>query len=96
MTWLFAGIALGLFLWAFVEAYAWPVVPDVALACAVFLVPEGAAMFVTSTVAGSIIGGVTAMMAHRAGWRWPLREAQKSKSSSRGSPSSKESSRPAL
>jgi membrane protein YqaA with SNARE-associated domain len=72
MNWWVAGIALGLFVWAFAEAYIWPVVPDAALASAVFLVPEGIEWFAGATVAGSAVGGATAMAAYRRGMRWPL------------------------
>lgn len=72
MNWLMAGIALGLFAWAFAEAYVWPVVPDVALASAVLLVPDGTVWFAAATVTGSAVGGATAMTAYRRGLRWPL------------------------
>ena len=64
--------AIALFVWAFTEAFAWPVIPDVALASVVFLAPDHAAVLVVATVTGSVIGGVTAMAARRSGWRWPL------------------------
>ena len=72
MNWWVTGIALGIFVWAFAEAYVWPVVPDVALASAAFLVPEGAAWFAAAAVVGSAVGGATAMTAYRQGLRWPL------------------------
>ena len=72
MNWLMAGVVLGLFVWAFAEAYVWPVVPDVALASAVFLIPDGAVWFVSATVTGSAVGGVAAMTTYRRGLRWRL------------------------
>ncbi len=72
MTWLLATCALMLFIWAFTEAFVWPVVPDVALASLAFLAPEGAWLFVGAAVGGSMAGGAAAMVAYRMGWRWPL------------------------
>lgn len=72
MSWAIAAIAVVLVLWAFAEAFVWPVVPDIALAGAAFLVPDGAVVFAAAAVVGSTIGGVTAMTAYRSGWRWPL------------------------
>lgn len=72
MNWLMAGVVLALFVWAFAEAYVWPVVPDVALASAVFLIPDGAVWFVSATVIGSAVGGVAAMTSYRRGLRWRL------------------------
>ncbi|MGI9643655.1 MAG: hypothetical protein ACR2N9_12875 [Acidimicrobiia bacterium] len=72
MSWVIVAATVALFIWSFAEAFAWPVVPDVALATAVFLAPSEAVVFVAATVAGSIAGGATAMWAYRFGMRWPL------------------------
>ena len=72
MTWYLIVLAVALFAWAFAEAFSWPVVPDAALASIVFFVPDAARLAVAATVAGSVVGGVTAMAAHRRGLRWPL------------------------
>ena len=72
MTWYLVALACVLFAWAFAEAFVWPVVPDVALAATILLVPDAAWLLVTATVAGSVAGGVTAMSAHRRGLRWRL------------------------
>lgn len=72
MTNLVLVVAVLLFVWAFAEAFVWPIVPDVALASCVFLVPDAAVLFTLAAVAGSVIGGTTAMHARRVGRRWPL------------------------
>lgn len=72
MSWVILAATVALFIWSFAEAFAWPVVPDVALATAVFLAPGEAVVFVAATVVGSVAGGATAMRAYRFGRRWPL------------------------
>ncbi len=72
MSWLIGVVAVALVVWAFAEAFVWPVVPDFALAAAAFLLPEGAVTFTIWTVVGSVVGGVTAITAYRHGFRWPL------------------------
>lgn len=67
-----AAILCVLFAWAFTEAFAWPVIPDVALASVVFLASGTAAWCVAACVAGSALGGATAISAHRRGLTWPL------------------------
>jgi membrane protein YqaA with SNARE-associated domain len=65
-------IVLATFVWAFAEAYVWPIVPDAALAVAVFTSPELAPWAVGAVVVGSTVGGATAILAYRRGGRWPL------------------------
>jgi hypothetical protein len=61
-----------LFVWAFAEAYSWPVVPDAALALVVFVAPDLALWGVAAVACGSTMGGASAILARRHGWRWPL------------------------
>jgi len=66
------GLLLVLLLWALAEAFSWPIVPDAALAAAVFMFPAVAAWGTLAVVIGTAIGGAAAIMLYRRGHRWPL------------------------
>ena len=61
-----------LLLWSFTEAFAWPVVPDTALAAVVLLVPGLAVSGTVAVVAGTAAGGAVAIALLRRGAQWPL------------------------
>jgi hypothetical protein len=61
-----------LFVWATAEAFAWPVVPDAALAVVAFMAPQLALPALGAVVMGTTLGGAIAISAWRRGVRWPL------------------------
>ena len=61
-----------LLLWSFAEAFAWPLVPDAALAAVVLLVPGLAVSATVAVVVGTAAGGAVAIALLRHGVRWPL------------------------
>jgi hypothetical protein len=61
-----------LLLWSFAEAFAWPVVPDAALAAVVLLAPGLAVSGTVAVVAGTAAGGAVAIALLRRGAHWPL------------------------
>ena len=61
-----------LVLWAAAEAFAWPIVPDAALAVVVFLAPNLAVPALAAVVIGTTLGGAVAITVWRRGVRWPL------------------------
>lgn len=68
-----AAIVVGvLMLWAFAEAFRWPIAPDAPLAAAVFISPSLAAPAVLAVVVGTVAGGGAAVTLRRRGRRWPL------------------------
>lgn len=72
MSALTIGLLFVLLLWALAEAFSWPIVPDAALAAAVFMFPAVAAWGTLAVVVGTAMGGAAAIVLYRRGHRWPL------------------------
>jgi hypothetical protein len=72
MTAVTIALLLVLLLWALAEAFSWPIVPDAALAAAVFMFPGIAIWGTLAVVIGSAIGGTAAITLYRRGNGWPM------------------------
>jgi 1-acyl-sn-glycerol-3-phosphate acyltransferase len=48
------------FVWAFLEGFAWPLIPELILVPLVFVAPRRGPALVASTIAGSVCGGLLA------------------------------------
>lgn len=61
-----------LYIWAFAEAWMWPLIPDSALMGMTFAAPRRTLRLWCATVAGTLSGGLAGLAAARASLRWPL------------------------
>ncbi len=66
-----AGLVI-VFLWAFAEAFMWPLIPDSALMALAFAAPAAIWRLWAMCTAGSMAGGVVGVLLGRAGLSWPL------------------------
>jgi membrane protein YqaA with SNARE-associated domain len=64
--------AVVLFLWAFCEAFFWPLIPDSALMAFAFAAPRHWPRLWVATVSGSVVGGLIGLQLSGLGWSWPL------------------------
>ncbi len=61
-----------IFVWAFAEAFMWPLIPDSALMALAFAAPAAIWRLWAMCAAGSVAGGVTGVLLGRIGLSWPL------------------------
>ncbi len=66
-----AGLVI-IFVWAFAEAFMWPLIPDSALMALAFAAPAAIWRLWAMCTAGSIAGGMTGVLLGRIGVSWPL------------------------